>query len=162
MLYLDMDGVLANFEGWAEEVIGKDWKKEIDKPDWGKFNQYPDLYDSLPKMKNADMLYEECCNIVGRGNVSILTALPRRAQPYFPNAARHKTNWARYHINTDIRVYFGPYAVDKQLHVRYQEDILIDDMEINIDQWCKAGGSGILHTSVGNSILQLNLLSKKE
>jgi 5'-nucleotidase len=160
MLYLDMDGVVANFEGWAADSIGPTWKQEIDKPDWGSFGNFPNLYLNLPKMINADSLYHECCALVGEDRVQFLTALPRRAQPIFPNAARHKVEWIKKNISPKARVHFGPYAVDKQLHVRSPEDILVDDMKINIDQWNKAGGIGILHTSAANSILQLNKIMK--
>ena len=38
------------------------------------------------------------------------------------------------------------------------ESILIDDRQINIDQWEDAGGIGILHTSTNNTISQLKEL----
>lgn len=58
MIYLDMDGVLADFEGWSANVIGPDWKKEIDLPTWGAFKEHPDLYLWLPPMEGAVKLYE--------------------------------------------------------------------------------------------------------
>ena len=38
------------------------------------------------------------------------------------------------------------------------ESILIDDRQINIDQWEAAGGIGILHTSADDTISQLKQL----
>ena len=38
------------------------------------------------------------------------------------------------------------------------ERILIDDMEQTINEWNKAGGVGILHTSATNTISQLKKL----
>ena len=38
------------------------------------------------------------------------------------------------------------------------ESILIDDRQVNIDQWEAAGGIGILHTSADDTIQQLQKL----
>jgi hypothetical protein len=160
MIYLDMDGVLADFEGWASSIIGPDWKKEIDEPKWGKFALYPRLYAELPVMEKALELYEFCCEYIGdETKVGILTALPNRARDVFPMAAQDKTEWARKNINKSIRVNFGPFAVNKQLHCVYPTDILIDDMKINIDQWNSKGGIGLQHTSCSDIILKLQELT---
>lgn len=148
VIYLDMDGVLADFEGWALNNIGPMWKAEISKPGWGKFAEFTNLYSLLPILENAKELYEVCCDTTGdRNQVRILTALSNKAGSKFPTAAVDKINWARYNIHPDIRVVFGPYAQDKQYHCSLPEDILIDDMGINVSQWVGRGGTGILHTS---------------
>ena len=49
------------------------------------------------------------------------------------------------------------YAKQKQ-ELANPESILIDDRQINIDQWEAAGGIGILHTSTDNTISQLKEL----
>lgn len=155
-IFLDMDGVLANFEGKAQELFGDGWKEEIEQAGWGRFTQYPNIYDILDPMPDALKLYEGCCEIMGDSDrVQILTALPNRAK--FDQAAKDKTNWARRHIHQDIRVVFGPYAQDKQLHLRHQCDVLIDDQSRNVNQWNAAGGFGILHVS---AITSLNTLDE--
>ena len=156
MLYLDMDGPLANFEGWSARVIGPDWKKEIDSPSWGKYVNYPNLYLWLPPAEGALELYEKCCEYMGdRNQVQLLTALPNRARDAFPHAAAHKIAWAREHINPHVRVVFGPYAQHKRFHIRFPEDILIDDTVLNISQWKHDGGRGILYTSAKDAIREL-------
>ena len=152
-----MDGVLADFEGWSANVIGPDWKHEINEvPEWGRYKEYPRLYRDLPMLPNAKELYEECVEYAGDQNqVQILTALPNKAKHHFPDAALDKVEWARKHIHPKLRVVFGPMARDKQLHCVTLSDVLIDDMQINIDQWKAKGGIGILHTSVENTLEQL-------
>ncbi len=49
------------------------------------------------------------------------------------------------------------YAKQKQ-QLATPKSILIDDRQINIDQWEAAGGVGILHTSTSSTIEQLKKL----
>jgi hypothetical protein len=156
VIYLDMDGVLADFDTKAAELVGPKYKSEIQKPEWGAVGEIPELYSMLPLMPYAIELYEACCEVAGdRDLVRVLTALPKRASHKFPDAARHKIEWARKNIHPSLRVYFGPLAADKQHHVSSLNDVLIDDMKKNITQWTAAGGIGILHTSYRDTILQL-------
>jgi hypothetical protein len=153
VIYLDLDGVLADFERKAQEVLGDCWREEIENDGWGKFAQHPRIFSTLPVMHGANELYEFCCNLTGDKNrVQLLTALPSRVD--FREAARDKIEWARKHIDKHVRVNFGPYAKDKQYHCRIG-DILIDDMEINILQWRDRGGHAILHIDAASSIVQL-------
>ena len=151
-----MDGVLVDFERTAFELFGANWKHEIDKPNWGAFSKHPNLYEILKPMDDAMELYNGCVELVGKDYVSCLTALPNRARNYFPDAAQHKIEWAIKYIDPSLRVYFGPFARDKQFHVRHKCDILIDDMPINIDQWNSKGGIGILHTSAKDTLEKLS------
>jgi hypothetical protein len=154
-----MDGTIANFESKCVELFGENWKDELESPGWGAFKKYPNIFEMLEPMPDATELYEGCCDIMGnRNQVHILTALPNRAKDTFPDAPRHKIEWARKYIHPGIRVHFGPFAQDKQYHVRHPRDILIDDMVRNIDQWEAVGGIGITHTSAKQS---LNLLRDK-
>lgn len=163
MLYLDMDGVVADFEGWSTAVIGTDWKTHINKPSWGTYTQHPEMYLRLSPMDKAKELYEFCCDFMGDYNrVQFLTALPNRARDSFPHAANHKILWVKEHINKHARVVFGPFAQHKRYHIRFPEDILIDDTEINIKQWNHDCGVGILHSSVEATIAKLNDLDRSK
>lgn len=159
VLYIDMDGVTANFEGKAFELFGDKWRTEINSPGWGRFKEYPNLYEILDPYPKARELYERCCELMGDKNqVRALTALPSRAKNYFPDAARDKILWNQRHISKDFRTYFGPLAKDKQHHVMTSRDILIDDMERNIEQWNAKGAIGILHRSIDETLEILNTL----
>lgn len=156
VVYLDVDGVLADFEGKAFELFGNQWKPEIDKPEWGRFQEYPNLYAILEPFPDAKRLYEGCVKLTrNENNVKCLTALPNRARHHFPDAAKDKIEWINKHISKDLRVYFGPFAIDKQHHAKTKQDVLIDDMQINIDQWNNIGSHGILHRSVDESLEKL-------
>ena len=152
-IYLDMDGVLANWEAKAKELIGDDWRAEVQKANWGGLYSYKDLFAIIEPMDDALELYDACLVIAGsRERVQILTALPNRAN--FPSAAQDKINWIHKHIHPEVRVNFGPRAQDKQWHCQ-NGDVLIDDKERNIVQWVARGGCGIIHTSARDSIIKL-------
>src|ERR1035437_8812845 len=89
VIYLDLDGVLADFEGWAATTFG-DWRKEIDSPQWGRFGEFQNLFELLPLMEGAVELYQTCVEVIGDKNqVQILTALPNRAEISMPDAAKY-------------------------------------------------------------------------
>jgi 5'(3')-deoxyribonucleotidase len=153
MIFLDMDGVIADWEGHVHSLVGADWKDELKQPLWGRINQHPDLYRNLPVLPGAKILFQHLVDKYGERNVRLLTALPYRAHTVFPLCMQHKIEWFHEHFgNHKVPVLFGPYAVDKQKHVKHSTDILIDDMELNIQQWNDAGGCGILHTSVEETL----------
>ena len=160
IIYLDMDGVLADFEGCAEGLMGPDWEIEIKNDNWGAFANHPNIYDILPVMPDAVMLYEGCLAFVEPSRIQVLTALPNRANGNFPDAVKHKIDWVHRHISPDLRVHFGPFAKHKQFHKKHPHDVLIDDMPRNIDQWNAVGGIGILHTSTTRSLIELTVKVK--
>lgn len=144
-----MDGVIADFHNTANKLLGHDWKLEVEKPNWGALSKIENLYEVLEPMPDARELWEFLQRSFD--DVQILTAIPKRA--HFPEAVNHKRAWVNKHFGA-VRVNFGPYAFDKQFHCR-PGDILIDDTSINCDQWTKAGGRAILHTSAVDTITLL-------
>ena len=147
-IYVDLDGVLANMEGYLQRHYGDNWKTEIEKPNWGDVaTSHQRLYLDLEPMADAHELWDWLNKTYN--HVEILTAIPKRA--YFPNAVNDKRDWVHKHFGKSVKVNFGPYAYDKQFHCT-PGDILIDDMQINIEQWNTVGGYGILHTTAEDSI----------
>lgn len=156
IIYLDQDGVVADFPHTARQLFGEKWEEELEKDNWGKFANYPSFYSFLPLMPSALELYHGCVEIIGDKNqVQILTALPNRAMHIFPHAAQHKIKWAEDKIDPDLRVRFGPFAQHKQFHFKHPKDVLVDDMPLNIQQWQDAGGFGILYTSAEQTLKEL-------
>lgn len=157
IIYLDLDGVLVDFKGTLDEMIPT-WEQEIKKPEWGLMGDYPSLYAMLEPMPDALMLYEACCHLVGDKNrVHVLTALPGKSRHKFPDCAKDKIEWVAKYISKDLRVHFGPSAKDKQYHCKHPQDVLIDDMVRNTDQWNVAGGIGILHVDSITSLIELTI-----
>ena len=148
-IYCDMDGVLADFESGYEELTGIDLRGEFKKGDdfwdpikaagvgfWAGLKWMPDgqeLWDYLKPYK-PDLL-----------------SAPSREQ----SSRIGKHVWVKHKIPGTKLIL--RYAKQKQ-ELATPESILIDDRQVNIDQWEAAGGIGILHTSTANTIQQLQKL----
>jgi 5'(3')-deoxyribonucleotidase len=145
-LYLDMDGVVADFDEYAMRTLGVPPSGGVYSDDiWQKLAANHRIYRELKKTPYADELVEYCrqfCNNHQR-QLKFLTAVPKGND--VPWAFYDKMTWGLFFF-PDIPVMFGPYSKDKYRHCR-TGDILIDDRRSNIEEWQAAGGMGILHTS---------------
>lgn len=150
--FLDCDGVLADFDRLAEEILGMPAaayeKQHGAKAFWRELRHYRSeedfgFFEALPLMPDAMDLF----NAVQHLNPIILTGCP------FGNwAPEQKLRWAE-------RMFPGTkmitcMAKDKCLHMS-TGDILIDDREKHREAWENAGGVWITHTSAASSIAQL-------
>jgi 5'-nucleotidase len=149
-IYLDLDGVLADFERHFIEYFGVDPQTLDDAVMWKMINGYPDFYANLPPMKDALSLFEELNRwCIG---VTILTACPRSN---YRNAAIQKRDWVRKHLSTDVTVIPMLGGVNKALFMHEPGDILIDDMEKNCRAWEELGGIAIVHRSTDSTVAVL-------
>jgi 5'(3')-deoxyribonucleotidase len=140
-IYLDMDGVVADFRAYATGKIGTPSPAVGDlypDQDWQRLRDNPHLFLELPLMARAT----ELVNIARKyrdqlgWELQFLTAIPHNND--LPWAFHDKAEWARLHF-TDIAVHFGPYSTDKHLHCS-AGDILVDDRMANCRDWESAGG----------------------
>lgn len=147
-LYLDCDGVLANFEKKATEIFGMD-PREFEKlygtaKFFGTLEAYPDFFDSLELMEDALELY----NAVKHLKPIILTGCPQGewSQP-------QKRRWIARMICPEIQVITTPSRL-KSEHCK-PGDIIVDDWPKHIPLWEEKGGIWVLHTSAKESIAKL-------
>ncbi len=148
-IYCDMDGVLADFESGYEELTGVDLKGEFKKGDdfWDPIKVAGvGFWAGLKWMPDGQKLW----NYLKPFNPVLLSA-PSREQ----SSRIGKHVWVKYKIPGTKLIL--RYASQKQ-ELATPESILIDDRQVNIDQWEAAGGIGILHTSTANTIQQLQKL----
>jgi hypothetical protein len=143
-LYLDMDGVVADFDAAAERFIGRPrttpddrWRQE----DWQRIRMYQHWFLDLPKTAQADQIVTTARKFRDQlgWQLLFLTAIPRGND--FPWAFYDKIKWASC-FYPDIPVHFGPYSDDKAAHYS-TGDILVDDRLTNCEQWRAAGGEAI-------------------
>lgn len=147
--YLDMDGVVADFDSAAESVLGIGPRMrpingvyKLSEVEWKMIkSRHPRFYRELPKMEGADQLVD-----IGRRyrdqlgwDLLFLTAVPKEDD--MPWAFWDKIHWIKERY-PDIAVHFGPHSSDKWRHCR-PGDILVDDRPDNCRQWREAGGWGL-------------------
>lgn len=160
-IYLDMDGVMADWNSGVADIIGyrkEDSNTRYPTEDWEKIKSNERIYRDLPVMEQAQELAtiaRQFRDRLGWG-LLFLTAVPKGND--VPWAFWDKCLWAQKHFS-DIPVHFGPFAKDKQTHVK-SGDILIDDRHSNIEEWRNKGGIGIevFDGDLSAAILRLRLL----
>jgi hypothetical protein len=146
-LYLDCDGVLADFDKGATAVLGLP-PRAFEKRHgigrfWQKLATAPDFYFGLPLMPDAMELFEAVRHL----DPIILTGLPRGNW-----AADQKVRWvAEYFPGTKI---ITTMARDKRDHARHG-DVLVDDQVKHRQLWEEVGGEFIHHRSARDTIEQL-------
>jgi hypothetical protein len=146
-LYLDCDGVLADFDKGAAAVLGMH-PKAFEKRHgpgrfWARLARAPDFYFGLPLLDGATELFDAVKHL----DPIILTGLPRGGW-----AADQKVRWAaRYFPGTRI---ITTAAKDKRDHAR-EGDVLVDDQIRHAHLWEEAGGVFVHHRSVGETLEKL-------
>jgi len=149
-LYIDMDGVLADFPAWAlsQDPTFTDITTPLTPDQQQLIASNPRVFRDLEEMPRARSLMNVALHFYTelQWDVSILTAVPR--EPHMPWAFQDKMDWMRARWPL-YPVRFGPYAEDKQRHCT-PGDILIDDKLSNCEQWQAQGGWAI-HYQAGDA-----------
>ena len=146
-LYLDCDGVLADFDKGATAVLGLGpdafEKRHGLGRFWQKLATAPDFYFGLPLMADAMELFEGVRHL----DPIILTGLPRGnwAEP-------QKRRWAERHF-PGVEV-ITTMAALKREHC-HPGDALVDDRDKHRHLWEQAGGVFIHHKDARSSIAEL-------
>jgi phosphopantetheine adenylyltransferase len=147
-VYLDMDGVIADFFGGVEQMYGvKHWKELTSVKTGGELKQEvidritgSDFFSTLPKFTTTESLIDIIKKFTG-GKFSILTS-PLRGD--HDNSAKWKKVWINQNIEqpqeTIVTGRKEKYAVTDGV-----QNILIDDRPVNIERWQGRGGYGILY-----------------
>jgi len=98
-IYLDMDDVVADWIGYAQEFLKMRWDKDkgerIPQSDWDKLKNNSRFYFNLPLKDGAEELVQYCREAVDTGKadgLAFLTALPHDYS--MPFAAQDKVWWA--------------------------------------------------------------------
>ena len=144
-IYVDMDGVLADFFTEWGKLMGKDNWRDIGIEQipaaLEKIRQTENFWLDLPLTKNAKNLLNLIKDV--KGEYSICSS----PLPGDPNSEPHKLEWIKKHLN-----FFPPKEViithDKPKYATQKDgtpNILIDDYGKNIASWEAAGGVGFKH-----------------
>ena len=142
-IYVDMDGVLADFFG--------EWARLMDVEHFTQINKKHDIDDALQKIRDTDDFWlrlpmlPEAKNLLSliskvKGSYNICSS-PLADDP---NSEKHKRTWIEQNLK-----FFPPdnvYITHDKAQYATNEDrtpnILIDDYGVNIRKWEAAGGIG--------------------
>jgi len=143
-IYVDMDGVLADFFSSWKKITGKDWrdiKGDDLQPALQAIRDDDNFWLDLPLTSNAKKLLGIIKQV--KGSYKILSAPlagDKKAEP-------HKREWVAKNLD-----FFPPTEViitkDKAKYATNPDgtpNILIDDYGVNIAAWESAGGIGFKH-----------------
>ena len=157
-IFVDMDGVLADFNTGVETLTGREFpnndqghndyderKEELtNKRLFRNLPPMPDMYDLVAYIRHTGLPWE------------ILTAagVINRELVVFD-----KNEWIREHVSPSVVVTCTMTGSQKGMFA-IKGSVLIDDRQKNLDAWEAHGGIGILHTSAEDTINQLKELRK--
>lgn len=166
-LYLDMDGVLMDFDRalienglfvWNLQAGNRtyhhlpreEWtmdEKEHDA-DVSKLMAREDFWTGIKPMTDAYILWDYCRGFHG---VEILTARPQNDKAA-ERVSKAKIGSIHKHFDSTFPVEHINICLRKEKKNFAQGNILVDDLPGNCKDWCEAGGHAILHTDALSTI----------
>ena len=154
-IFLDQDGVLADFEDGLTKALGykvnlKD-KKDVYDAEKRKLTAQR-LFRNLEPLPDAWKLVDYCMN--SGIHTEILTAAGTVNRTL---VIKDKIDWIRRYVHPHWIV-IPTFSGSQKAAFAHKKSVLIDDRQENIDCWIEAGGIGILHTTADDTIEQLDYI----
>ena len=154
-IYLDMDGVLSDFERKFGELYGEAALKNRDRKLWTE--DWPDFiqnkqFEELPKFPGCD----ELLGFIRKFPVEVEILTSSGGLKFHEQVKEQKKVWLKKNS-----IVYTPHVVPGRKHKKEYakpDIVLIDDTEDVIDSFNKAGGIGILHRDVKETIKTLETL----
>ena len=144
-LFLDCDGVLADFDRLATHIFGEPPDAAEERLGevgfWQQLREHGSFYRDLPILSEGRQLHEAVKHL----NPIILTGCPKGewAEP-------QKKAWAEQHFpGTEVITCLSK---NKRDHIRQHHDILVDDFLKYRHLWEEAGGVFVHFTSLAKAL----------
>lgn len=141
-VYLDLDGVFADFESAVLEKTGLMFKHGHGEQIFSILQDVPNFFKTLSPLPCSRGFIDDLLRLAP--TASILTAMPR-STGHFVTTEEDKKWWVNNILEVDIPVICTPGWQGKLKYVKSENDILIDDSFRNVDAWRQKGGTGIWH-----------------
>ena len=161
-LFLDMDGVLANFESKYEEMFDVQMNKiteDIWESNWQQWVESK-TFEKLDWFKGARELIDFAVDLKKTGQIDRLEILSASGgQPHHDEVARQKKAWLKgrglfNHFDAVNIVESGK----KKGEYAHDRSILVDDTYYVVHNFRDHGGIGLLHDGrVDDMVYQINL-----
>lgn len=142
-LFLDLDGVFADFNKGVKAITGKEPSSLPSWRLWSSINKKEDFWISLEPFEYASSFIDS----LKKYNPIILTGLPSSKKDL---VSEQKRKWVEEHL--------GEYEVitcaskDKHLFMKNKWDVLVDDNLKNCNNWEVNGGVAVLFDYPKHSI----------
>lgn len=146
-LFLDLDGVLADFDGYYEDQFGVRPNQDTYEPPefWDCIRSHGSFYRDQPLMKDAMVLW----NAVSHLNPIILSGIPYS----IPRVSVQKRLWVTEHFGTGVRLICCP-SREKRSYGR-PGDVLVDDRLKYAGYWIEMGGVFVHHKNAKATLTAL-------
>ena len=170
-IYLDMNGVIVDWNRGANKVLESYGYPEWENESWNQFDSYQRdeirwsllkkqemFWGNLPVMKEGKKLWR----FVEPYSPNILTSIGQRMRIECIQGKKHWLN-----ENLQFKNFNNVYFVEKFTKQKYAKDvhgranILIDECAKNCELFESAGGVAILHVSVPKTISELRKIGFK-
>ena len=162
-VYIDMDGVLADFERGVRELChmepqAQNGKRDVKADDlmWDALRKVDHFYDKLEIMPGAKEMFDLIYRKYG-DRCEILTGIPKPERGII-TAGEDKIAWTKRNPSESVKVNIV-LRKEKMLFCKDANSVLIDDRAKTIRDWKDAGGTGILHVSPEETIKELRQMN---
>lgn len=155
-IFVDLDGVMSDFDGFFLQQFGIETKDVTKKEMWQKIHGYDRFFLKLPVMAGAYTLYEA---IPYELDVAFLTSA---GTSNYAHVAEQKKLWVQEYIDRDALVICVKDGLDKASMVQNKGDILIDDWRLNCEAWEAAGGVAIKYENALQAIEDLRKVARNK
>ncbi len=154
-VFVDMDGVIVDFEGYFKTITGMTLNQVTDPELWTRINAYgkAKFFSEIPWTPGGKDLWAFITNNFLK--VKILSALGK-SDLVDKQTTQGKMAWIKKNIpslpNEDVIL-----VQNKHQKARYCKpgDIIIDDTDVVIQEWTQKRGIGILHKTAQETISKL-------
>jgi len=152
-LYLDIDGVFGDLDGFYEQLFGvRPNQDTYEPPDlWTNIRNHGFFFRDMPLMPNAFQLWITIKTQIHPDPI-FLTGIPK-PNTGITNAAEQKAIWVARNFGVDQQV-ICCLSEDKHCHGKLG-DVLLDDRTKYAGHWIHMGGLFVRHRSVESSIVNL-------
>ena len=160
-IYFDMDGVLADFQGYLRKHhtnLPEDLFSIPDPEFWKLVKEIPDFWENLLVIKGAKELFDFAYD--NFEEVAILSSPSRHDN----RSIVGKVTWLNNNIGDDsTKIYERNFVrSNKKKFFANKNSVLIDDLDSNIDEFKQAGGHTIHFKTASQALKELKKFTKKD
>lgn len=143
-IFIDLDGVIADFDGGYARLTGAVADKRVDNVDWNLVNAADRFFYRLKPLEDLKLWH-----YLKEKNPVVLSGAPRTV----PHAMHDKHCWGTDWLGNHVPL-ITCQSKNKSLYCS-PGDLLIDDWTKYQHLWINRGGVWITHTSADDTIRQL-------